>query len=132
MPMFGPIRPQQPQPSQTDTDRAAQFQALVEIIRTEIRVGVDPLRGDIATLKAAIEDVRRAQQLVYTREVMDLKLRERDDAIRITREENKELSQDIADLRKTIGAFWMTSLTRVGAVAGTFAAVLGLWQLLQP
>lgn len=118
---------QQPNPGPSDTDRTAQFQALVEIIRTEIRVGVDPLRGDIATLKSAVDEVRQQQRQMYSREVMDLKLKERDDAITALRQDHEEMVTSVRTLNSTIGGFWKQAFVTAGIVLGPLSTLIVLW-----
>lgn len=111
----------------SDTDRTAQFQALVEIIRTEIRVGVDPLRGDIATLKSAVDEVRQQQRQMYSREVMDLKLKERDDGLHQLRADHEELVNAHRTLSGVVGGFWKQAFITAAIVLSPLSTLIVLW-----
>lgn len=123
---------QQPEPQQphfpSETERTAQFQALVEIIRTEIRVGVDPLRSDVQNLKLAIEDVRRTQDRMYNREVVDLKFADRDNQLRALREDHEELVKTHSALDAKVGGqtkqFFITASIVLSPIA-ILVALLG-------
>lgn len=105
-------------PSATNTPPTPPFdyERFVKLIRDELDRSLDPIKQGQERI-----EVNLAQ--TYTREVTNLLLKERDERL-------EALEVDVDEVKKHLGAFWMTTLTRVGAVAGTIAAVLGLWQLL--
>jgi len=112
--------------NQTDSDRAAQFTALVEIIRTEIRVGVDPLRNDVQNLKASVDDVRRAQDRMYSREVVDLKFADRDAQLKELRNDHEELVKAHKALDSRFGGQAKQILMAVGLILSPISLLIAI------
>lgn len=96
---------------------------LIEAVRSEIRAGVAPLTRDMAALKEAVERLESAQQAMYTKEVTDLKFKERDDRI-------KALEESLAKLQSGFGSLWQNTAFKVGIFIGLAVSLFNLWDLL--
>lgn len=107
-----------------DATRAAQFTTLVEIIRTEIRVGVDPLRSDMQNLKIAVEDVRRQQDKMYSREMVDLKFADRDAQLKDLRADHDALVKSHEALNTRFGGQAKQLLIFTGLILSPISLLL--------
>lgn len=96
---------------------------LIEAVRSEIRAGVAPLSEQVLALKDAVQRLEAAQQAMYTKEVTDLKFKERDDRI-------EALESRLEKLQSGFGSLWQNTATRVGAFIVLGISLFNLWDAL--
>ena len=108
-------------------NKEAEYRVFLDAVRAEIRAGVEPLSKEIGGIKEAVERVEKAQSEMYTREVMDLKLKERDERLDALSKGHEDLQASIGAVHSRIGGFWKNTFITAGIVLGPLATVIGLW-----
>jgi hypothetical protein len=107
-----------PAPLETNNnDNQFDYERFVALIRTEMDRSLDPIKQSQQRMETNLAQT-------YTREVTNLLFQERDARL-------VEIEETVKGLKESVGAVWMTAVTRIGAIAGTIAAVLFLIQLVR-
>ncbi len=107
-------------------NKEAEYRVFLDAVRAEIRAGVEPLGREIGGVKEAVERVEAAQKDMYTKEVMDLKLKERDDHIAALEAAHAGTSARVNDLSARLGGFWKQAFITGGIVLGPIGALLAI------
>lgn len=90
------------------------YERLVGVIRAELDLSLKPVTEALGRVEAAVEKT-------YSREVMDEKLKQRDDRIKLQGDEIKEL-------KTLVGSFWSNALLKASSALGFVALLLELWR----
>lgn len=131
----------------SEAERLQRYEAFLRAVRSELApvvTGLDNLKDEMehgqAEMKNQVQRLTDAQTMLatksemnelrsevskavastYNREIMDLKLKERDERI-------LDLEEQLVTLQKSVGSIWQNAAVKIGTI---FALILSLYDIL--